>query len=182
MRLIQIVEGFDSAVPFKELTNDSYDFEVGGKGYLVDFIPKTIGKINKTSVDFSTYDDEGDITYSIIGTGNARTVLATVMAAIKEYMKNKRIHMIDFTADEPSRRSLYRVMAKRLGKSDFWTFEPADGEFILVNKHLVPQYAKATRILAIYPGLGSTMAGANASSLPSTPRKRPLPTGHSIPL
>lgn len=72
-------------------------------------------------IDELYFDMEGSV--EMTGTGDAGQVLSTVFAVMKDYMKvvnEAKILGFFFTADEPSRKSLYAMVAKRLSGTQDW--------------------------------------------------------------
>jgi hypothetical protein len=72
--------------------------------------------------------------YRLTGTGNAATVMATVVDIMREFLKtHKTVRTINFSAEEPSRQSLYTKMIRRLLPSWVLTIGDHAGEFTLTD-------------------------------------------------
>lgn len=67
--------------------------------------------------------------FGITGTGNSAAVFSTVLSIINELLTRRpEITILQFSAEEPSRRSLYKkLLAKYLPS---WSIEQQDGKYI----------------------------------------------------
>lgn len=88
---------------------------------------------NLTTIVFAAYykDAIGNdiVTMYKTGFGDASRIFATVISAIKEYLKKHNPDYLFFTADEPSRQKLYVSMVKALGR-DYTRINLADYQSI----------------------------------------------------
>ena len=68
------------------------------------------------TIDFSTRSEQHkDKPYGITGTGNSAEVFSTVVDITRNFLKQyPKVERLNFSADEPSRQSLYTKMAHRL--------------------------------------------------------------------
>ena len=122
-------EVFTRVLPWawnKEESRSGYaeaNFGVGNQRYTVTFMeyvgydePTEQGDVPGWVVDFGLDTDDYDKRFGINRAGNATTVFATVIDIITDFI-NQHSGSLDlhFSADEPSRRSLYRAMIKRMG-------------------------------------------------------------------
>lgn len=79
-------------------------------------------------------EDKGYAGYNITGTGNSVIVMATVVDILREFLKSRSaISTLEFSADEPSRQSLYTKMVKRLLPTWKLTNREDPSEFKLIN-------------------------------------------------
>lgn len=95
-------------------------------------------------VEFSVEDDEvraANKDYGITGTGNAATVMSTVVGILKEFIAayKDKIDVLQFSAEEDSRMGLYARMAHRLLPD--WNYFETGGHFLLKSPEFVASQA-----------------------------------------
>lgn len=84
-----------------------------------------------TIVMFYVGDGELPSAYGILGTGGAFRVMATVLRFVKDHAARIGNRHLIFTADEPSRKRLYRTMANKMAKP-YQTFVDGYGDEIFI--------------------------------------------------
>jgi hypothetical protein len=71
--------------------------------------------LRKWNIQFFAVDGNYNVRVGITGTGSSATVMSTVVDIMKSFLSSRpEIESIEFSADEPSRQSLYAKMVKRL--------------------------------------------------------------------
>jgi hypothetical protein len=76
--------------------------------------------------------------YKITGIGNSAIVMATIVDILREFIKShSAISTLEFSAEEPSRRSLYTKMVQRLLPTWGLTVGQERGDFILTNPNRI---------------------------------------------
>lgn len=109
-------ELFDQAAQYNIGGDGVGEFQINGKGYIVDFLPFG-DDMTGIEVSFGLQGKSGADHYGIEGTGDEIQVFATVVAMIRKYMSNKPfLTHIFFSAkmSEASRVKLYDRMVGRL--------------------------------------------------------------------
>jgi hypothetical protein len=71
--------------------------------------------LRKWNIQFFAVDGYYNVRVGITGTGSSATVMSTVVDIMRNFLSSRpEIESIEFSADEPSRRSLYAKMVRRL--------------------------------------------------------------------
>lgn len=100
-RAVFHVGGYDYRATFRRYLDDDY-------GYGWDFI-FAMKFSSGRGIEFAD-KGAGVLSTSVLGSGNASQVFACVLRIVDEFIERKHPEYITFTADEPSRQSLYRRM------------------------------------------------------------------------
>lgn len=71
--------------------------------------------LRKWNIQFFAVDGNYNVRVGITGTGSSATVMSTVVDIMRNFLSSRpEIESIEFSADEPSRQSLYAKMVQRL--------------------------------------------------------------------
>lgn len=99
-------------------------FNIRGRAYFATFthnwgdLPATAEHVDPdavVAVEFGTSGETHHDRFGVAGYGNSATVMSTVVAIIADFFqRNRQYQYMWFSADEPSRRSLYRAIINRL--------------------------------------------------------------------
>ena len=112
-------------------------------------------------VEFSVEDDEvraANKDYEITGTGNAATVMSTVVGILKAFLVEykDKIDALSFSAKEDSRQALYAKMVRRLLPD--WGYYKQDDTFTLKTPKLVAAQEKQRAIFRKHNALMAAQA------------------------
>jgi hypothetical protein len=104
---------------------------------------------NLWAIEFNINND-----YEMTGGGNVSVIFATVIEAVKQFIKKERMDEFGgaffFTAEEKSRAKMYDTLAKRVAKQVGWHVVPYD-EMIADPKYKTP-LSYGDYLFAIEPG------------------------------
>ena len=96
----------------------NYTFSIDEINYDVDFSrsPARLDNLEIYNVNFSIVESTGANNFDIANTGNQYEVFATVMEIMKDFIKDRNVNAVVFSAaaSEPSRISLYTKMMPKL--------------------------------------------------------------------
>ena len=137
-----LLELFTQPVPYiwKNVGNSKYeayqaDFRVDGIKYQAEFV-QSRGIGLRFACGFHAFDEDDEPTIDIIGNGKQFPVFATVVTIIKEFIAQHQPDLIMFTADEPSRRKLYRRLLSTISVPGYTFDDRFAGIFEIIK---VPQ-------------------------------------------
>jgi len=81
--------------------------------------------------------------YGITGTGNAPRVFGTALAILDDFVEKVSPATVSFTAQEPSRRSLYAKMVQRFARKKGYEVRHVRGGHFVLDRVLQPAMAGA---------------------------------------
>jgi hypothetical protein len=121
MRLEQYInELFDTKVDIKvewqDLSDLRYSFVINDKVYTFD----ADNEKGTWEIDFTL---RSKATTQITGSGNAPQVFAAVKECLNIFLKKRKPYQFWFTAKEPSRKKLYKMMSKLITRKYPYTFK-----------------------------------------------------------
>jgi hypothetical protein len=139
MNVYHILEAFDSPYEYEKIA-DAHDLisfkfaSADGSNVYIDATSRT--RDGSWLITFDREDKKGNLNSRLTGQGDAYRIYATVLSALRDFVKSKNPEKVSFTADKNftnSRERLYDRLVKKFAQSFGYELDNKKSSFLSDN-------------------------------------------------